>query len=145
MAEALRASTLLSLLEPRGERLIVLGEIDDDSGAAPLYASATVPEDPENLPGELRADVALVVLAAGDPPPSALLARLRDVHVAQIVLAADAGVSQADMLAMGFEKVQSPSLDGLVYVWDAALADKPREWNNARDWANPENFDRYRW
>ncbi len=133
------------MLEPRGERLIVLGGIDDDSGSEPLYASASVPEDPENLPAELRADVALVVLAAGDPLPSALLARLRDVHVAQIVLAVDNSVSPADMLAMGFEKAQSPSVDGLVFVWDAALADKPREWNNARDWANPENFDRYRW
>jgi len=136
---------LLSLLESRGERLIVLGELDNDSGYTPLFTSTAVPEDPDSLPADLRADVALVALAAGKPLPIALLARLRDVHVAQVVLAAGKELSQGGMLAMGFEKAQSPSVDGLVYVWDAALADKPREWNNARDWANPENFDRYRW
>ena len=145
MAVKPRTSALLSLLEPRGERLIVLGELDNDRSQAPLFASSVVPENPDSLPAELRADVALVVLADGDPLPRALLARLRDVHVAQIVLTADRGLAPGDMLAMGFEKAQSPSEDGLVYVWDAALADKPREWNNARDWANPENFDRYRW
>ena len=145
MTRAPRISTLLALLEPRGERLVVLGELDDDSGYTPLYTSPTVPDDPDRLPAELRADVALVIPSAGDALPSALLARLRDVHVAQIVLAGDHGMPQADMLALGFETVQSPSVDGLVYVWDASLADKPREWNNARDWANPENFDRYRW
>ena len=145
MAAAPKSSALLSLLEPRGERLVVLGELDDDSGHKTLFASPAVPEDPDSLPAGLRADVALVVLADGEPLPQALLARLRDVHVAQIVLTAQHGLSPGDMLAMGFEKAQSPSVDGLVYVWDAALADKPREWNNARDWANPENFDRYRW
>ncbi|MEM8817068.1 MAG: DUF6231 family protein, partial [Pseudomonadota bacterium] len=129
------------------ERLLVLGDIANDSGREPLFECRSPLPDVDSLPANLRADVALVCVTETDDLPVALLARLRDVHAQQIVLHVAAGgkAASGDMLALGFEAAKSPPKDGLVYVWDAALADKPREWNNSRHWANPGNFDRYRW
>ena len=71
-----------------------------------------------------------------------LLARLRDRHAGTLIVHDPERVfTTSDYLALGFE------VDGLpaCYVYDATAASRQRDWNTAENWANPENFDRFRW
>ena len=71
-----------------------------------------------------------------------LLARLRDGHAAMLVAHDPSRVfSTADYLALGFEVDARADC----YVYDANAASRQRDWNNASNWANPENFDKFRW
>jgi hypothetical protein len=75
-----------------------------------------------------------------------LLARLRDVHCASVVLNLDNDVrDREELLAPGLMSGHCPSTDGRVYVFDPDKINEPREWNNPSDWANPGNFDKNRW
>ena len=100
----------------------------------------------DDLPEDLRVDVAVVDARSCDDVRrvAALLARLRDVH-AQRVVAIVAGMARNDLLALRFEPANHAFEGAEVYLSSAGITDKRREWNNARDWAHPENFDRYRW
>ncbi len=71
-----------------------------------------------------------------------LLARLRDRHSGLVIVHDPVPVfAVSDYLALGFESDEQKDC----YVFDAAAESRQRDWNNARDWANPENFDKYRW
>lgn len=107
---------------------------------------------PDELPGIVGSErFALAIVTAEEPPATAshaltqLLAALRD-RYAQRVLALDEAETMVltDYLALGFERLPDADLSGL-YLFDPDAASRQREWNNARDWANPENFDRFRW
>lgn len=143
------ASRLLASLETGVESFVAIGDIDIDTPSQPAW-SASGPMDVDGLPPELRAGAALVAVAPGGEADELLplLARLRDVHAEKVVVHIG-GVSPVELggelVALGFEARKSPSEDGLIFAWDPALANRPREWNNSRHWANPENFSRYRW
>ncbi len=143
------ASGLLGSLDYSGGAFALFGGIENDTGLIPVYQSPAATVDLATLPAELRVEIALVRPFSGDSERalSMVLARLRDVHANRVLLCADqlAKSATSGFVALGFEPRKSPSVDGLVYVWDPALADQPREWNNARSWANPENFSKYRW
>ena len=143
------ASGLLESLDYTGGAFALFGAIENDTEFAPAFQSPEATVDPATLPAALRVDVALVRPFTGDSERaiSMLLARLRDVHAERVLLCSDqlAKPDTAGFAALGFEPRKSPSGDGLVYLWDPALADQPREWNNAKNWANPENFPKYRW
>ena len=71
-----------------------------------------------------------------------LLARLRDGHAAVLIAHDPSQVfSGADYLALGFEVDSNADC----YVYDANADSRQRDWNNSSNWANPENFDKYRW
>ncbi len=71
-----------------------------------------------------------------------LLARLRDRHAGILLVHDPEGVfPTSDYLALGFEVDAVPGC----YVYDATAASRQRDWNNAENWANPENFDKFRW
>ena len=146
---AIAAHELLSELADVGGSFALFGAIDVGTDREPAYLSPTAVVDPGSLPPDLKVDVALVRPSSGEAERDIgmLLARLRDVHATRVIVLPDllgtAGVT--GFVALGFEPKKSPSFDGLLYVWDPALADQPREWNNARNWANPENFSKYRW
>ncbi len=79
----------------------------------------------------------------------ALIALLRDRYCDAIVVVAPVKYwAVSDWLALGFELRDRCTEDadevGL-YRYDVADANPERDWNNARDWAHPENFHRYRW
>lgn len=143
------ASRLFGSLDYSGAAFALFGAIENDTAFVPAYHSPEATFDPGALPANLRVDVALVRPLTGDHHRgiSMLLARLRDVHAERVLLCPDqlARPDAAGFAALGFEPRKSPPVDGLVYVWDPALADQPREWNNSRNWANPENFSKYRW
>lgn len=75
-----------------------------------------------------------------------LLARLRD-HYAERTLVCDTQkvFTSAELLALGYLKQVRPRDDERWYLHDPEEFFQRREWNNSRDWANPENFDKFRW
>ncbi len=141
-----RVSLLLDCLGKAEASFLLLGNIDNDSGRSAAYDGAVLNVD--DIPAELRVDAALLA-----PPPgyvvqelAPVIARLRDVHAECIALSlADRTMHRNELLAFGLEPRKSPSEDGLCYVLDPRVANRPREWNNAEHWANPDNFSRYRW
>lgn len=79
-----------------------------------------------------------------DPQPEDVhsLARMRDVHCEQvIVIQTMQGLSPTELLALGFQKLSSDQ-QCTVFLCSADINDIPRDWNNAKHWANPENFDK---
>lgn len=100
----------------------------------------------DDLPADLKVDVALVDARGCDDSRriGPLLGRLRDVHAQHVVVIVDR-LPHNDLLALRFESANC-SFDGAqVFVSSAAVTDKRREWNDARNWAHPENFNRFRW
>ena len=103
-----------------------------------------------DIPPELRVDTGLVVdqLEHLDSHSGAhLLSRLRDVHCKRVFLVVpDSCWTQSALLALGFTRRQADVMPGAeLYLYEPEIFNPPREWNNARDWANPENFRKYRW
>lgn len=77
-----------------------------------------------------------------------VLARLRDQVCREVVLElehSDATPGAGDLLALGFERLEPRPGAATLYRYDVDSYNPAREWNTAEDWANPENFDRYRW
>lgn len=75
-----------------------------------------------------------------------LLARLRDGYCDRVIVVESASpLSITEMRALGYVRLEKVDGGAPVYLYDPAIDNQEREWNNARDWANPENFDRYRW
>ena len=140
---------MLEVLDYSGASVALLGAIENDIAFAPAFESPDAMIEPGSLPAGLRVDVALIRPLRGDDQRriSMILARLRDVHAVRILLYPDQleAADVSDFVALGFEPQESPSIDGLVYVWDPDLAEQPREWNNPSNWANPENFSKFRW
>ena len=83
---------------------------------------------------------------------SKLLARLRDLHTDR-VLHIDQGSqwSLADSLALGFSRLvagdcRNSNRGGFsVYRFDLHSYKQAPDWLNARNWANPELWDKHRW
>lgn len=79
-----------------------------------------------------------------------LLAQLRDRHSPVLAVIADLGDlrgrdaewSLADFIALGLEPVAGQAA---LFAYDLASYNPPRDWNNPRFWAHPENFHKYRW
>ena len=147
----MRRASANQLLEATGYaagHLALLGPIENDTGVPVRFTAPAASVTLAALPADLRVDVALVAAGVEDALDAVVpvLARLRDVHAERVVFQDAAEiVPPGDMLALGFEAKKSPSVDGLLYVRDPAETDRPREWNNSRNWANPDNFSRYRW
>jgi hypothetical protein len=130
-----RTPALVAALDRPGRELVWL------EGAVGLAA----------LAGHGRYDVALVIdhlehVTARDG--RLLLARLRDLHTHRVVAivapAQLAGWTHADWRALEF------GADGEAgalrrYTYDIVAYNPPREWNTPTHWANPRNFDRFRW
>ena len=131
-----------------GDAFALFGSIDNDTGISPGWQSASAAVSPDSLPGTLRVDTAWVRPGQDDvlEEVSALLARLRDVHAERVIVLGDSiDYGRTFYTALGFELRKSPSVNGLMFVWDSQLANRPRAWNNAERWANPQNFSKYRW
>ncbi len=84
---------------------------------------------------------------------SALLARLRDLHCRRFSVtfaAAEDGPAWTRerflSLALSLHRrVDQDGISTVVYSYDIDTYNPKREWNDSSNWANPENFDRYRW
>ena len=135
------------------ETLLVVGLPQDVERAAVTCLGRLASAD--EISPELRVDTGLVVeqLEHLDSRAGAhLLSRLRDVHCKRVFLLLRNGKSgntdwsRDTLLAMGFTQQRPDArLGAELYLYEPEVFNPPREWNNARDWANPENFRKYRW
>ncbi|MCG8612157.1 MAG: DUF6231 family protein [Pseudomonadales bacterium] len=60
----------------------------------------------------------------------------------------DSPLSFNDWLALGFRKGPTLNLSGravATYEYNLVSYNPKREWNNSKNWANPELFDKHRW
>ena len=107
---------------------------------------------PDALPASRRFSAGVVVDALGSLSPEEggrLLARLRDQLCDRVFVVSRADDTEwptAKMLALTYT-LRERSAEGtwLLYDHDIATYNPERDWNNPTDWANPENFNRYRW
>jgi len=82
-----------------------------------------------------------------------LMARLRDVNAKRlsiVVRAADADSrwQASDLIAMGLDHWSSGALEGAqvdVYGFDVGTYKVTPDWLNARHWAHPEHWGKFRW
>ncbi len=77
-----------------------------------------------------------------------LLAQLRDQLCEQVfvVVTKASAWSREDMLALAYTlRARSADDQWLLYDHDIASYNPERDWNTPEHWANPENFERYRW
>ncbi|HAD31455.1 MAG TPA: hypothetical protein DCE77_07730 [Methylophaga sp.] len=79
------------------------------------------------------------------------LGYLRNLHAPHIILITNPALAQKqgwqfrDYLAMGLHHIAGTS-DGLqVFSYAIENYQPKRDWLNSRFWANPENYDKYRW
>jgi hypothetical protein len=106
----------------------------------------------ERLATRPRFDAAVVCMAGDemDETDAALvLGRIRDLHAARmLVLTGAAEGLRNDLIALGMERLstgEEESCDAVLYAFDLGRYKRTPDWLNARHWANPENWGRYRW
>ncbi len=113
------------------------------------------PLGPESLAGLGRIDAGLVtgVLAELDPKTGVeFIGLLRNLHCARVALTLEeeslsAGWSRDALLALEFLPMAEPSKTGgtEVFLYDIDSYNRRRDWNTPAGWANPQNFDKFRW
>lgn len=132
------------------------------AGCAPTWF--TNPERPEALNELGRFDAGLVantLQGLDRRQGERLLARLRDLHTGCFaVVTASPGRhgtgrpgdvpawNRREMLSLGLHwecRCESEGGRHDVYVYDVRRYKRTPDWLNARDWANPELWDQYRW
>lgn len=156
MTESASLSTLITpfIEHYRGQRLLLVGErvqqaltTDQDTRSHKM----TTPLSRQALADTPPCDMAIISdLVESLPKTEAIecLAALRNQYVQKILLIVDpssaASWQLSDYLALGFK--QRGQAEGLLY-FSYAIEDYQfkKDWLNSRYWANPENFDKYRW
>jgi len=110
-----------------------------------------------DLDGDDAVDLALVagLLEESDKRSAEiLLARLRDMNARRMLIvidlerAAAQGWDQRALFALGFERLQRVTENGRpfeLYGFDIRRYKVTPDWLNARFWANPELWDKFRW
>lgn len=126
--------------------------------AQPISWAVATPQQLMQRPWQQRHDLAVAWLSASLAWQDALhlLSALRDLHARQLLafVPADAWSgqttqTQADQLrALGLQQQARFEQDGdLIDVWsfDIRTYKTVPDWLNPRFWANPENWNKYRW
>ncbi len=127
---------------PGCDRVLVVGPVAVPEGHAILTGPAPFSSVLE-LDFETRYDLALVFDPAPNHAPA--ISRLRDLGCRRVlILGHDPAWTTNDLRALGFLPVDAYG-DRSAFLHDSDLLNQPREWNNSKHWANPENFDKYRW
>ena len=110
--------------------------------------------DVEQMPFTQRYDLAVVNVASAQCDQTVLqhaLVRLRDLFAKKILVVADNSITPL-LRALGFSQFNpvdlgSSSVSNAVQLWQFNNLTYKRvpDWLNAKFWANPEHFDKYRW
>lgn len=79
-----------------------------------------------------------------------LLGRLRNVHTDHLYVLArdDPRWPLTEWLALALQRADTFAIEGCsitLYAYDLATYNRVRSWNNSRYWANPQNWNRFRW
>jgi hypothetical protein len=131
--------------------LLVIGDppAPPETGAELSCVAATAA--PAELATLGRFDFALVsgLLEQLDAPEAeAVLGRLKNLHTDRFVLLADparACLGHDALLALALAPYEQLADGRVAWLYDIDRYNPERPWNNPEDWANPENFDRFRW
>ena len=79
------------------------------------------------------------------------LGLMRNLYAPHVVLICEPKLAQqqdwalSDFLAMGLKHLAGSSEGLQVYSYAIENYQPKRDWLNSRFWANPENYDKYRW
>lgn len=148
LAEARPGSVLLVASEPwKTEVAEALGKVNRTVLSPPL--------GPESLSGLGRFDAGLVtgVLSQLDPKAGVeFIGLLRNLHCTRVALTLEegallAGWTREALLALEFLPLAAAAKTGgtEVFLYDIDLYNRGRDWNTPESWANPQNFDKFRW
>ncbi len=145
---------LASLLDDLGlvTRDISLITIGADGGAVPgadVVHACEALSGPDDLPRTLRVALGIVIAPLDfmtRKKTEQLLSRLRDIHCEKVLLVdTDGGWKPEELRPLGYLETSKPQAGVRCYLFDPDAFNQPREWNNSSNWANPENFRKYRW
>jgi hypothetical protein len=98
-----------------------------------------------------RFDLAIVsglVESLDAPAAEAVLGRLKNLHTDRFILLADPSRSclgHDALLALALAPFEHLEDGRVAWRYDIDRYNPERRWNNPGDWANPENFERFRW
>lgn len=134
-------SALIALLPGEPASLLILGA-EESASTMDCVAGIFSFSDAAELPDRTMAD--LGILLSPGTEQTAVIAKARDILCRRVILLEPKPdwTTQA-LLALGFQRLAGDV--ETAYLYSPETSNPPREWNNARHWANPENFDRYRW
>ena len=94
-------------------------------------------------------DLAIVLLNSADVEAlsaAQLLGSLRDRHAKRVLLDdPHHTLAPSELLALGFLPQSGIEGSKRPFLHNPDEYYPEREWNNAQNWANPENFDKRRW
>lgn len=144
----------LELVEPEQRVLVVGAEIENQDFPRnhDIIQIGRVGSAAE-ISDEIRVDIAVVVdqvECMSKTDGMHLLSKLRDLTSTRVLLLLHSEIwTSGELLALGFQEIQQQakrsSIDGRLYLFDPNDFHEPREWNNTDNWANPENFNMFRW
>ena len=130
---------------PGEDRLTVI--MADTESSADLDTTATMSlDDPSAAGTSLPAGSVVDVVIRTEhwlPAVSRLLASLRDRGNRPVVVQLDEAIDdRLKMIALGYRAAKDVEA---VYLFDIHDYKETPDWLNARHWANPEMWDKYRW
>ena len=73
-----------------------------------------------------------------------LISRMRDIHARRtmVILTPESSINNEDLIALGFHAMKDHPE---VFYHDLLDYKQTPDWLNSHYWANPENWNRYRW
>lgn len=77
-----------------------------------------------------------------------VLGRLKNLHTDRFLLLVDPArscLSHDELLALALAPFEHIDDGRVAWRYDIDLYNPERRWNNPEDWANPENFEKFRW
>jgi hypothetical protein len=135
----------------RPGRLLLIGDL----GGVPAGAAETVSvpvEDVEKVLADAgRFDFALVADLAETHDASAarqVIGRLKNLHTDRFLLLVDparSNLARDGLLELALAPLEQLADGRLAWLYDIDRYNPERPWNNPEDWANPQNFNRFRW
>jgi hypothetical protein len=144
----------LGLVESR-QRVLLVGAVFEDKDIPHNHDIIQVGHvgSASEISDEIRVDIAVVVdqvECMSKTNGMHLLSKLRDLTSTRVLLLLSCdNWTSGELLALGFQEIQQqakrPSNDGRLYLFDPNDFHESREWNNTVNWANPENFNKFRW
>lgn len=129
--------------------LLIAPDVSDATLAATFPNACHISSEPtvQSIPDDQRFDIAIVSSAFAlqrKSPAAAILAALRDRHARCVAIVGDEhAFTNQQLVALGFEQTEVGG--AVIWLFDPDAESRRRDWNDARHWANPENFDKYRW
>jgi len=82
------------------------------------------------------------------PHAEVVIGRLKNLHTDQFMLLADparACLGHDALLALALAPFEQLDDGRVAWRYDIDRYNPERPWNNPEDWANPQNFERFRW